>query len=64
MPKKPLQGAVHDEIQAKEMKTCRGGNGGRETINEINAVAVALTNNMRYEYMITCLSDLQFIVDQ
>jgi hypothetical protein len=48
MPKKPPKGAVRDEIQAREMKIRRGGNGGRETINENNAVAVALTTNTRY----------------
>ena len=62
MLKKPPKGAVCDEIQAREMKIRRGGNGGRETINENT---VALTTNTRYEYMITCcLSDSQLIVDQ
>jgi len=62
MLKKPPKGAVRDEIQAREMKIRRGGNGGRETINENT---VALTTNTRYEYMITCcLSDSQLIVDQ
>jgi hypothetical protein len=52
MLKKPPKGAVHNEIQAREMKIHRGGNGGRETIHKNNAVVVALTTNTRYDHML------------